>query len=62
MSPRLPEAPAGLTRNIITRQETMPRRQVCQEKSWKVGLQSQEGTSGWQGPSPPSPQEGKGHS
>lgn len=56
ISPRLPEAPAGLIRNIITRQETMPSRQVCQEKSWKVGLPGERASEREvAGTAPPSP-------
>lgn len=36
----LPEEYTGLITNIITKQLRMPSRQVCQEKSWKVGLRS----------------------
>lgn len=36
----LPEEYTGLITNIITKQLRMPSRQVCQEKSWKVGLGS----------------------
>lgn len=34
----LPEEYTGLMTNIITKQLRIPSRQVCQEKSWKVGL------------------------
>ena len=34
----LPDEYTGLMTNIITKQLRMPSRQVCQEKSWKVGL------------------------
>lgn len=34
----LPDEYTGLMTNIMTRQLRIPSRQVCQEKSWKVGL------------------------
>lgn len=34
----LPEEYTGLMTNIMTKQLRIPSRQVCQEKSWKVGL------------------------
>lgn len=34
----LPEEYTGLMTNIMAKQLTIPSRQVCQEKSWKVGL------------------------
>lgn len=37
----LAEEYTGLMTNIMTTQLTMPSRQVCQEKSWKVGLREE---------------------
>lgn len=38
----LAEEYTGLMTNIMTTQLTIPSRQVCQEKSWKVGLSEEE--------------------
>lgn len=39
MSSREPPAAPGLMRNIMSRQEATPNKQVCQENRLKVGLQ-----------------------